>query len=190
MIAKMKAVAAIHRIAPTTVPRVPKMISSVRGHREPSPKVMVNQTLFAPLSFALDSRLSAQGVRCNPAPIRGAGSSSRTWNTPPAVSALFPTARTGRLTDPLRTYGQSPTVLAIGRRCGAREISLFAHRAHRYRSCLGVSGTSGSNLLSSSKESGANRFRGASPDRDHTACCGAEPEVRIHLPPAASLVRT
>jgi hypothetical protein len=32
----MKAIAAIHRMASTTVPRVPKMISSVRGHREPS----------------------------------------------------------------------------------------------------------------------------------------------------------
>src|SRR5438309_10680267 len=28
--------------------------------------------------------------------------------------------------------------------------------------------------------------RNASPDRDHSACCGAEPEVRIHLPPAVS----
>ena len=31
------------------------------------------------------------GVRCSPAPIRGAGSSSRTWNTPPAVSTRDPT---------------------------------------------------------------------------------------------------
>ena len=30
---------------------------------------------------------SSHGVRCSPAPTRGAGSSSRTWNTPPAVSA-------------------------------------------------------------------------------------------------------
>jgi hypothetical protein len=65
----------------------------------------------------------------------------------------LPRAAQRRNTDPLRTYGQSPTVLAIARRCGAREISLFAHRAHRYRPRLGVSGTSGSNLLSSSRES-------------------------------------
>ena len=31
------------------------------------------------------------GVRCSPAPIRGAGCSSRTWNTPPATSTLDPT---------------------------------------------------------------------------------------------------
>jgi hypothetical protein len=58
IIAKMKAIAAIHTIAPTTVPRVPKMINFVRGHREPSPRVIVYQTLFALLSFALDSRPS------------------------------------------------------------------------------------------------------------------------------------
>jgi hypothetical protein len=31
------------------------------------------------------------GVRCSPAPIRGAGLSSRTWKTPPTVSTLDPT---------------------------------------------------------------------------------------------------
>jgi len=31
------------------------------------------------------------GVRCSPAPIRGAGSSSRTGNTPPTVSTFAPT---------------------------------------------------------------------------------------------------
>jgi hypothetical protein len=71
----------------------------------------------------------------------------------------LPRAAQRRNTDPLRTYGQSPIVLAIARRCGAREISLFAHRAHRYRSRLGVSGTSGSNPLSSSGESANHRFR-------------------------------
>ena len=30
------------------------------------------------------------GVRCSPAPTRGAGSSSLTWKTPPAVSTLDP----------------------------------------------------------------------------------------------------
>jgi hypothetical protein len=33
----------------------------------------------------------AHGVRCSPAPTRGSGSSSRTWNTPPAVSTFAPT---------------------------------------------------------------------------------------------------
>jgi hypothetical protein len=33
---------------------------------------------------------SPYGVLCNPAPTRGAGSSSRTWNTPPVVSTFDP----------------------------------------------------------------------------------------------------
>jgi hypothetical protein len=47
-------------------------------------------------------------------------------------------------------------VLGIACRGGAGETSLFAHRAYRHRSRLGVSGTSGSNPLSSSAESRAN----------------------------------
>src|SRR5882762_1473142 len=35
-------------------------------------------------------RRTAHGVRCNVAPVRGVGSSSRTWKTPPAVSTLYP----------------------------------------------------------------------------------------------------
>ncbi len=35
-------------------------------------------------------RRTAHGVRCNVAPVRGVGSSSRTSKTPPAVSTLYP----------------------------------------------------------------------------------------------------
>jgi len=65
------------------------------------PSVCINEVL-PPASRGLElvrsrclflnlRRFSHHGVGCNPAPTRGAGSSSRIWNTPPAVSTLEPT---------------------------------------------------------------------------------------------------
>ena len=53
----------------------------------------------------LKLRRAGHGVRSSPAPTRGAGSSSRTRNTPPAASALDPTHH--RATKALASVGST-----------------------------------------------------------------------------------
>jgi hypothetical protein len=65
-------------ILPTTI--------GVRACGKPS-----HQAISATRCTPTSTSCPAHGVRCGPAPTRGAGSSSRTWNTPPAVSTFDPT---------------------------------------------------------------------------------------------------